>query len=398
MVLGHGQLGADPPRLADVGRLGQAVGGSHQVGAQEEAGVAGPAVVAGGLGLHPVEQAERELARLLEVARRLGLVAADQVVLPVVVLRPVHQRRVERDAPRDVVRRAHDLPVEPQREAAVGADELVHLGLQEGVGALPAHERPAPAGGQVGHIVAPVVVLVGLVDDVVGALLVGHGEAPGEPLHVVGLRGAVHGVRLARFVAALRAGHVLHAGHGKQVAEFRRVDDHGRGQLVARARCEVEERHGGHAVAVGRGGHGLPAQADVHAAGGHVGRQHRVQHGEGHPGLVADGRHGPAAGVQVSLRACLGGQRVVVAVVPAHEVAEAAVAAGASVLLDPRVLVGRHGLAGELAADPVGLLGHHHAAAHGCGRHGRGAAARSPAHHQDIRVAFANHVPNLRNV
>ena len=72
------------------------------------------------------------------------------------------------------------------------------------------------------------------------------------------------------------------------------------------------------------------------------------------------------------------GQRRVRAVVRADRLAQGAVARGAAEVLDPRVLVERHGLARELAAEPVGLLAQHDARAP-IGRGQRGRHAAQPA-------------------
>jgi hypothetical protein len=54
---------------------------------------------------------------------------------------------------------------------------------------------------------------------------------------------------------------------------------------------------------------------------------------------------------------------------------EPAVAAGAAEPLNPAVLIRGHGLARQLAADPVGLLGKDHLFAHPGGGERRGATA-----------------------
>ena len=61
VLLDHGELGLDPARLANVGRLGQAIGRADQVGTQPQSFPAELAVGAGTLGLQPVEQRQAEL-------------------------------------------------------------------------------------------------------------------------------------------------------------------------------------------------------------------------------------------------------------------------------------------------------------------------------------------------
>ena len=86
-----------PPRLPHVGRRREPVGrAADDVAAQPQPGVADAAVRARRLGLQPVEQAEAELPRAIEVASALGRVDADDGAEPVVVLRPVHDGDVAR--------------------------------------------------------------------------------------------------------------------------------------------------------------------------------------------------------------------------------------------------------------------------------------------------------------
>ena len=70
VLLEHGELGLDPPRLADVRGLGQPVLGADQVGPQPQALPAGLAVGAGALGLEPVEERQAELLGPGDVAGR----------------------------------------------------------------------------------------------------------------------------------------------------------------------------------------------------------------------------------------------------------------------------------------------------------------------------------------
>jgi hypothetical protein len=79
-----------------------------------------------------------------------------------------------------------------------------------------------------------------------------------------------------------------------------------------------------------------------------------------------------------------------VAVVAPHAVAKPAITRGAAELLDPRVLIGRHGLAGELPADPIGFFGQYDAVAEAGGAHGRGAAARAAAHNKNVAGGFVH--------
>ena len=71
MLLEHGELGLDAPGLADVRRLREAVVGAEEVAARAQAGkalAAGRGI--GRLGLQPVDRAEAELARGVEMLLR----------------------------------------------------------------------------------------------------------------------------------------------------------------------------------------------------------------------------------------------------------------------------------------------------------------------------------------
>ena len=73
VLLEHGELGAQPPRLPHVRRGREPVRrAADDVAAEAQPGVADAAVGARRLGLQPVEQAEAELPRRLEIARALG--------------------------------------------------------------------------------------------------------------------------------------------------------------------------------------------------------------------------------------------------------------------------------------------------------------------------------------
>ena len=94
-----------------------------------------------------------------------------------------------------------------------------------------------------------------------------------------------------------------------------------------------------------------------------MGGEHRREDRQGDAGLVAEPRDASPARVEEGVGQGLGGQRIMPPVVVADPLAERLVARVAAELLDPGMLVGRHGLRGELAADPVGGLGHDDASA-----------------------------------
>ena len=111
----------------------------------------------------------------------------------------------------------------------------------------------------------------------------------------------------------------------------------------------------------------------------------RVDHRERHARLAREPAHGRGARVEVGPRAGGGGQRRVRAVVGADRLAQRPVAGGAAELLDPRVLVERHGLARQLPAEPVGRLAEHHARAALRRGHGGRDAAEPAADDEDVR-------------
>src|SRR5699024_2783869 len=80
-------------------------------------------------------------------------------------------------------------------------------------------------------------------------------------------------------------------------------------------------------------------------------------------GFVTDAADIALSGVEVWIGARNWQDRVVASVVVAHAFAIGTITGGGAELVDPRVLVGRYALRGDLAADPVRLLGEDHASA-----------------------------------
>ena len=101
--------------------------------------------------------------------------------------------------------------------------------------------------------------------------------------------------------------------------------------------------------------------------------------------LVAESRDGAIARIEPWVRPRRRGQRIVAQVVVADPPAQPLIRGGAAGALDPGVLIERHRLRRQLPADPVGLLGHHHAQAGARGRKGRGASAEAAADDDQIR-------------
>ncbi|GAB4000701.1 hypothetical protein GCM10029992_33470 [Glycomyces albus] len=142
------------------------------------------------------------------------------------------------------------------------------------------------------------------------------------------------------------------------------------------------------AVAVGLGGDGPVGLEEPEPARAEVRGEHGLQDGEGHARLVAEPGDVPAAGVEVPFGAGGLGERVVPPVVVPDPVAQAPVGGGDAELLDPRGLVGRDRLAGELAADPVVFLGEDDVAARSQRGERGGDATEAAADDEDLGSQF----------
>lgn len=275
--------------------------------------------------------------------------------------------------------------------ALVGGDtERIEIGIRyegprhrlqrAGVGRLETEQRAGPERGPVG---APEVEVLRAVDRVVLALVMREREADRDALLVVGLS-LVRGVRLVELGARLGPVRVLDAREVEEFAGLGGVQDVTRGEG---ARCPVTQVLHGHRpydIVVGLGGdrpvlgeHRQPARCPV-------GREHAFQDGEGDPRLVAELADATRSRVEVGERQGFGPQRVPVAVVPPDLLAQPPVRGGRPEPLHPRVLVGGHGLTGELAADPVRLLGEHDAASCPAGGECGGHATEAAAHDEDV--------------
>lgn len=76
-----------------------------------------------------------------------------------------------------------------------------------------------------------------------------------------------------------------------------------------------------------------------------------------HLEFVRQTRHRTVTGIQIHALPRRGGQRVRIAVISAHGIAIGSITGRATEFFDPRMLVRRNGLRGELPADPVRLFG-----------------------------------------
>src|SRR5690606_28974224 len=81
-----------------------------------------------------------------------------------------------------------------------------------------------------------------------------------------------------------------------------------------------------------------------------------------------------------------------VAVVLADAVAQLAIAAGDAELLHPGMLVGRHGLARQLTAEPIEFLAHDDGAARAQCAQGCSNATKAAANDEDVCVKLSGHV------
>jgi hypothetical protein len=121
----------------------------------------------------------------------------------------------------------------------------------------------------------------------------------------------------------------------------------------------IEKGNGRDEIPFARGREGSMAEQHSQPASGAVGGEHPLQDGEGHTRLVAEAANQPVSGIEVFPGAGSGREGIIVPVEVPDSIPQPAVARRATHLLDPGMLVRRHRLGGELAADPIRLLGEH---------------------------------------
>src|SRR5690606_27007769 len=119
----------------------------------------------------------------------------------------------------------------------------------------------------------------------------------------------------------------------------------------------VLQRDGTDHVAIDIGGDWAERLEHAELPAAAPGRQHGLDDGDADARLGAEAADPARAGIEVAPGAALGCQGVMVAVILADAIAQLAIGAGDAELLDPAMLVGRYGLAGELPAQPVIFLG-----------------------------------------
>jgi hypothetical protein len=156
---------------------------------------------------------------------------------------------------------------------------------------------------------------------------------------------------------------------------------------------ETAHRDASHPVSLDVGVDGTMAEQHDELPARHVGREHRLQHGQRHARFMRETRHRSVAGVEVDDGAGLFGQRVVTPVVLPDGESILAIGLSTAERLDPRMFVGRHGLGRDLAADPVGLFGEDDAGAVPERRDRRGNSAKPTADDGDVRPAFLGRQP-----
>ena len=176
-------------------------------------------------------------------------------------------------------------------------------------------------------------------------------------------RHLVQGVRhrermgLAGVVLRLRSDDVLHAAERQEVPQFRGVHVVGGGRGELGPGASVRESDALDLIPAHVHADGLALVPDGEASGGAERSEHRLQHRHRDARLVAQAADGAEPGVEVDDLPGPGGQRVVGPVVLADGPPERGVGLRAPVPLDPRILVQRHALHGELPAWPVRGLG-----------------------------------------
>src|SRR5690606_4596303 len=119
------------------------------------------------------------------------------------------------------------------------------------------------------------------------------------------------------------------------------------------AAIAMPERHRAHGIAIGIGSDraiGLQYGETPAAA---PGQEHGFDDGDADTRFGAEAADPAGAGIEIAPGAARFGQGIMVAIVLADAVAQLAIGAGDTELFDLRMLVGWHGLAGELAAQPV---------------------------------------------
>ena len=139
-------------------------------------------------------------------------------------------------------------------------------------------------------------------------------------------------------------------------------------------------------VRIGSNRRVMPEDAQLSAL--NVRCEHRFDHGQCDAWFAPDARYPAVAGIEAGIGLGLRNERRLRAIVVAHAGSQRQVAACATDGLDPRILVGRYRLLGELSADPIGFLGHDHAEPTTRGGQRGGAASETAADDHEIGGQF----------
>lgn len=158
-----------------------------------------------------------------------------------------------------------------------------------------------------------------------------------------------------------------------------------------RAVCRTQ-RHGADEVTLDLGGDRAVLEQDEELPPAAEGLQECFQRRQRHARLVAQRRHVAVARVQMHDIAHLGQHGIIAAVDRADLLAQALVAVCPAYGLNPRVLVRRHRLRSQLAANPIGLFGQDHLATQLERCQGGGYTAYPAAYDEDFRLHLA-HIP-----
>ena len=184
------------------------------------------------------------------------------------------------------------------------------------------------------------------------------GEADGESL-LVGRVGLLAGVKFVGFEARFAAGDELRARQRQQVPQFRGVDNQGASRSssrpVRRLHTRTTRTESPMVLAdTAWCSNKTVSRPPLRAAASIASRTARATRGSWHSRETE-----PLPGFRWTASLAESVSGVVAAVVVANTVAQCPIGAGAALRFDPGVFVGRDGLLGELATQPVGFFGQH---------------------------------------
>ncbi len=389
VLFADGGEGLDAARFANVGGHGKAVVGAEEVGAESQARPAAAAIGTGGLGLQPVKDGEAELLGFGVELGAPGGIGGDEIAAEVIDHGPINHDEVA-----GVGAGFEKIAIDDAAKGPEAGEEsefflmrrkfVFHRLHGARIESAPAEPFARPGWRELGLVVAPTGVVARGRPDLIGAIEMFEGEAPGEGL-IVGRLGMIGGAGFAGLIAGFTTGHGFGAAEREEVAEFGGVEKPG-GFDAQGGAIGLSELHGGDAVGIDFGGNGNGFEEELELAAVTIGREEGFEHGERDLGLVADGGDPTVAGVEFGIVAELRTQGIVLTVVIADGVTKTRVAGGATEAFDPAVFVWRHGLRGELSADPSGFLGEDDGGTGLESGEGSGATADSSSNDGDFRA------------